>query len=393
MFSKSKKTKAPEGEKLMEIKRRRKRRTITSLIILSLCLVITFNVENFVTVARGVFNIGGVQFQEVNHMKYVMPIKEANSAVQKVGERVLKAEGGKLQAYDLEGKLMWEKAYGGSSALFTAVGSRIFLVEKNSGDLFVLNQNGEIVTKREALGKVDRIIAKKEDTIIVYKSLEKKIQILDGEGKDKATIALPYPKILDLDYSPDLDMIGVSVFFVEKDYFHTSVFLFGMDGKMKGARSFNNQMLFRMLGYKDRFIGVSDQGVIAFNNKDDDLWHVKLDQTINRVDFKPNGNFGFNLTIEDKVLDDTRPENALAVLSPEGKWLFNEKIGVVVEKLYLGDHRIAIIGDNQVNIVDFNGRVLGHKAIDKGFKSITWIDDYHIGFEYEDHFVWYKLSY
>lgn len=389
------KSKAGEPESRLEvIKKRRRRRRLTSLIILVLCLLLTFNIEGLVSVVRGVFNLGGAQFHSVTVMKYIKPLKENDAyAVQRVGNRVIKAEGGKLQAYDGEGKMLWEKAYGGSTALFAAVGNRIFLVERNSGDFFILDENGNVKVKREALGKIDRVIAKKEDQVVLYKALEKKVQILDGNGDDITTIDLPYPEILDLDFAPELGLIGVSVFFVEKDYFHSNVFLFGLDGKMVGARSFNNQILHRLSGFKGQFIGMTDQGFQAFSDKDDEIWHVTDDRLINRLDYNQAGFEAVNFVIEDKALDEVRDENMIAVFNPEGKKVFEEKVPMIVEKIYLGDSRLALIGDDQVVLMDFEGRKLGKKAIEEGLKNILWINDKNIGLEYADRFEWYRLSY
>lgn len=389
------KSKTGEPESRLEvIKKRRRRRRISSLILLVLCLLLTFNIEGIVSAVRGVFNIGGAQFHSVATMKYVKALKEEDAfAVQRVGNRVIKAEGGKLQAYDGEGKMLWEKAYGGSTALFAAVGNRIFLVERNSGDFFILDENGNVKVKREALGKIDRVIAKKEDKVILYKALEKKIQVLDGKGDDVTTIDLPYPEILDLDFAPDLDLIGVSVFFVEKDYFHSNVFMFGLDGKMVGARSFNSQILHRLSGYKDQFIGMTDQGLQAFSDKDEEIWHVTDDRVINRLDYNAAGYEAVNFVIEDKALDEMRDENMIAVFDPQGKKVFENKVPMIVEKIYLGDNRLALIGDNQVVLMDFEGRKLGKKTLEKGLKNILWINDKNIGLEYADRFEWYRLSY
>ncbi len=388
-----KKQEMPEG-KLAEIKARRRKRRITSLVILALCLLFTFNVENLVSVVRSTLNLGGAQFKTITTLNYASAVKvNEGKVVQQAGNLVLKAEGGKLQAYNLEGKLVWEKPYAGSKVLVKAVGNRIFLVERDSGDFYILDEGGNIKKKREALGKIDRIIAKSESYAILYKATEKKIQIINDKGEDEAIIELPYPEILDVDYAPELKLIGVSVFFIEKDNFHTNVFLFGLDGKMKGARNFNNQILSRISGYKNQFVGVSDKAVLAFNDEDNDLWRKDVDRLMNRMAFNAAGYAAFNLVIEDKALEDTRDENSVSVLSPTGEWIFETKVPVVVERLFIGDQRVAVLGDDKVIVMDFKGRTLGVKPIKGALKELLWISDTQLGFEYEDRFEWYALSY
>jgi hypothetical protein len=388
-----KKSEIPAG-KLQEIKARKRKRTVTSLIVLISCLLLAFNVESLISLVRGGLNLGGVQFNAVTTLNYSSTVKVSEGkVVQKAGSRMIKAEGGKLQAYQADGKLLWEKPYGGTKVLVSAVGNRIFLVEKDSGDFFILDENGNIKIKREGLGKVDRIIAKSEDYAILYKGLEKKIMVINQKGVDEAVIDLPYPEILDIDYAPDLKLIAVSVFFVEKEGFNTNVFLFGVDGKMKGARNFNSQILSRISGYKKEFIGVSDKGILAFSDENDNLWNQESDRLINRINFNENGYSAYNLVIEDKALEDTRSENTVSVLSPEGTWLFEAKVPMVVDRLFLGENRLAVLGESQVVIMDFKGRTLGSKTVENGLKEILWINDKEIGFEYENRFEWYKLSY
>lgn len=380
--------------KLEEIKGRRKRRTLTSLVILILCLLFTFNIETIVTSARGALNLGGAGFKSVTTLEYASAVKvNDGKVVQLAGEQLLKAEGGKLQAYGKDGKLVWEKTYGGSKALVTAAGDKIYLVEQDSGDFYILDSKGEIKAKREALGKIDRVIAKGEEFAILYKKLEKKILIIKSNGEDQAVIDLPYAEILDMDYAPKLDLIAVSVFFVEKDNFHTNVFLFGTDGKMKGARNFNNKILSRLNGYENQFVGVTEQGLIAFDDKDNDLWHQEVDRLINRMDFNSGGYGALNLVIEDKALEDIRDENSVAVISPKGDWVFESSLPMVADRLFLGQNRVAILGENQMVIKDFKGRTLGSKTFDSTVKEVLWISDQQIGLEFEDRFEWYELSY
>ncbi len=386
--------KAEPVGKLEEIKARRKRRTITSLVILIVCLLFTFNIETIFTSVRGVLNLGGAGFKSVTTLEYKSAVKiNDGKVVQLAGEQLLKAEGGKLQAYQKDGKLAWEKTYGGSKALVTAAGENIYLVEQDSGDFYILDSKGDIKAKREALGKIDRIIAKGDQFVILYKKLEKKILIIKSNGEDQATIDLPYPEILDMDYAPKLDLIAVSVFFIENDNFHTNVFLFGTDGKMKGARNFNNQILSRLNGYEDHFVGVAEKGLIAFNDENDDLWHKDIDRLINRVDFNQGGYGAFNLVIEDKALEDIREENTVTVISPKGEWIFESSLPMVADRIFIGQNRVAILGENQLVITDFKGRTLGSKTFDSTVKEVLWISDQQIGLEFEDRFEWYELSY
>lgn len=388
-----KKTEQPSG-KLDVIKARKRRRTITSFIILVACLLFTFNIESIFTSVRGTLNLGGAGFKPITTLTYKSAVKiNEGKVVQLAGNLVIKAEGGKLQAYQKDGKLAWEKPYGGSQAIVTAAGNRIFLVEKDSGDFYILDEKGNIKAKREALGKIDRVIAKNADYVIVYKKFEKKILILNDKGEDKAIIDLPYPEILDIDYAPDLKLIGVSVFFVENENFHTNVFLFGIDGKMKGARNFNNQILSRLSGYQNQFIGVTDQGLVAFNDENKDLWHQDVDRLMNRIYFNEAGYGAFNLVIEDKALEDIRDENSIAVISPTGEWIFESKLPLIADRIFLGSSRVAIVGENQVLIKDFKGRTLATKAFDSALKEVLWISDQQIGLEFEDRFEWYEMSY
>ena len=388
-----KRAEQPAG-KLDQIKARRRRRNITSLVILILCLLLTFNIESIYTSVRGALNFGGAGFKTVTTLQYTSSVKiNDGKVVQLAGERLLKTEGGKLQAYQKDGKLAWEKPYGGTKALVAAAGDKIYLVEQDSGDFYILDGNGKILAKREALGKIDRVIAKGDDFAILYKKLEKKILILKSNGEDQATIDLPYPDILDLDYAPNLKLIGVSVFFVENDNFHTNVFLFGTDGKMKGARNFNNQILSRLNGYENQFIGVTEQGLIAFNDSDKDLWRQDIDRLINRLNFNNSGFGAFNLVIEDKALEDIRNENCVAVISPKGEWVFESSSPIVADRIFLGENRMAILGENQVVIKDFKGRTLGSKTFESAVKEVLWISDKQLGLEFEDRFEWYEMTY
>lgn len=374
-------------ERLLLMKKRKKARRRVSVIILILCLLLVFNIETIVGAIRGTLYLGHMNIHPIASISYNSGVKiNEGNVVQLAGNRLIKAEGGKLQYMDREGLLLWEKPYAGSKVIVKAVDKVIYIVEKDSGDFYILDQQGGIKAKKEALGKIDRVIAEDSDYAILYKQLERKIAILGADGIEKAVVDLPYPDILDIAYVPASKLIAVSVFFVEKDTFHTNVLLFGIDGKMKGARNFDEQILFKITGVKDRLIGIGDTLAVAFNGEKESIWKVPFDRTVAQVAVNPAGYTAYNLVIENREISDTRDENVIMMVSPEGDIIFEKAINVVVDRIEVREDRIAILGDGKVQILDKKGRVLGIHTIEGNLKQMLWIDRDRLGLEYEDHF-------
>lgn len=375
------------NEKLIAIKKRQKRRRWISFIILILSFLFVFNIGSIIGGIRGVLHLGHVNIKPIANLSYSSGVKiNEGDVVQLAGDKLIKAEGGKLQYLDKEGILLWEKPYTGSKVIVKTAGKVIYIVEKDSGDFYVLDQQGGIQVKKEALGKVESVIAEDDEIAVLYKQLERKITVLGSDGSIKSEIDLPYPDILDIAYVPQSKLIAVSVFFVEKETFHSNVLLFGLDGKMKGARNFDNQILFRLAGVNDHIVGIGDSLSIAFNAEKDEIWKVPFDRTLTKLDISKDGYSAYNLIIENRDIADTREENVILLVSPEGKTLFEVKTNVVVESLKVRKDRVAIIGDGKVTLLDQNGRTLGMHNVSGNLKEVIWINQELLGLEYEDHF-------
>lgn len=381
-------------ERLAEMKKLRRRRRKVSFFVLLLSIVIVFGSGHLFSIIREASGLGPISIEKIKTISSsAEPTYEKQSFFYPVVSGVIMTGNQKLAYMNVLGEILWEKEFFGNDILAYERNSNFYICDKATGDFYVLDKKGQILAKVEGLGKVDRIVVGSDGLTAIYLKNEKRIAVINPKGEVTASIPVPYDDLLDIRYSESMGLIGVSVLIVENDYFHTNVLLFGRDGKMRGARNFNHTVLFRLSDAGENLIGYSDDMMIAFNDQTDELWKKIIDRTVAELDFDDQGHTLLNLTLENKAIDDTRDDNVLSLYNGAGERLFERKMEVVIDKLVLGDERIAYLGDGKLHILNFSGKLLGAKAIDNSLISIEWLDQSHIGIEYADRYEIYLCGY
>lgn len=381
-------------DKLDLIKKRRRRRRKISFAMLLLSFTIVFGTSHVISMIREVSGLGPIAIEKINTISTsAEPTYKKQSFFYPVVSGIIKTGNERLTYMTVRGEVVWEKEFFGSDILAHERNESFYICDKATGDFYVLDKKGQILSKLEGLGKVDRFLVGSDGYTALYLKNDKKIALINPEGVMSATVPVPYEDLLDLSYSASMKLIALSVLVVEEDYFHTNVLMFGTDGRMRGARNFNSTVLFRLNEAGGGFIGYSDDMIVAFDDQNDELWKKIIDRSVTRLEFDPLGNSLLNLTIKNKAIDDTRDDNVLSMYDPAGERFFERKLDTVVDQMAIGPERIAYMGDGKLHILNFSGKLLGAKTLDDSLLALEWLDKFHLGVEYENRYEIYTCSY
>lgn len=381
-------------EKLDQIKKRRRQRRRLSLAMLLLSFTIVFGAGYVLSLIREASGLGPISIEKINTINTTAePTYKKQSFFYPVVSGIIMTGNERLTYLTVRGEVVWEKEFFGSDILAHERNDMFYICDKATGDYYVLDKKGQILSKLEGLGKVERFLVGSDGYTALYLKNDKKVALINPQGVMSATIPVPYEDILDLRYSEAMKLIAMSVLVVENDYFHTNVLMFGTDGKMRGARNFNNAVLYRLSDAGEGFIGYSDEMIIAFDDQNEELWKKIIDREVTRLAFDPFGNTLLNLTIQNKAIDDTRDNNVLSMYNIAGEKVFERKIEVVVDLMAMGPDRIAFLGDGKLHILNFSGKLLGVKVVDDSLLALEWLDETHLGVEYENRYEIYSCKY
>lgn len=381
-------------ERLNELKKMRRRRRKVSFAMLLLSFAIVFGSVQVLSMIREATGLGPISIEKIHTLQTTAaPTYKKQSFFYPVVSGIIKTGNERLTYLNVRGELVWEKEFFGSDILAHERNERFYICDKATGDYYVLDKKGNVLSKQEGLGKVERFLVGSDGFTALYLKNDKRIALINPQGELSASIPVPYDDLLDLRYSESMRMIAMSVLIVEKDYFHTNVLMFGTDGKMRGARNFNNTILYRLSDAGSGFVGYSDDMIIAFDDQNDEIWKKIIDRTISKLEFDRMGNTLLNLTIKNKAIDDARDDNVLSLYNLSGDKVFERKLDTVVDLMAIGTDRVAFLGDGKLHILNFSGKLLGAKVVDDQVRALEWLDQTHIGVEYENRYEIYLCSY
>jgi hypothetical protein len=381
-------------DRLDQMKKKRRQRRKVSFFVLVLSFIIVFGFGQMVSLIREASGLGPISIERIKTVSAAAaPTYKKQSFFYPVVSGVIMTGNERLTYMTAAGEVVWEKEFFGSDILAHERNEKFYICDKATGDFYVLDKKGQILSKIEGLGRVDRFVVGSDGYTALYLKNDKKIALINPQGIVSASIPVPYEDLLDVRYSESMGLIALSVLVVENDYFHTNVLLFGTDGKMRGARNFNHTVVFRLSDAGQDFIGYSDELMIAFNDQNEEIWKKIVDRTISKLEFDQQGNTLLNLTIKNRAIDDTREDNVLSLYNSAGDRLFERKMDVVIDVLSLGPERIAFVGDGKLHVLNFSGKLLGARTIDDSLTALEWLDQNHLGVEYENRYEIYTCSY
>src|SRR5699024_5579751 len=137
------------------------------LIIFGIAIVVVFKTGykgEFVSKVGSLFKIKKT-FETVE----TIPMNFENEEANVYGNIIIKKDGGKLLAYDLNGSKKWEKNINVDEGLVFLGNKFIYLCSKGTGQIELLNNNGEIAQTIESNPQIANITEKNEDLVLLFK--------------------------------------------------------------------------------------------------------------------------------------------------------------------------------------------------------------------------------
>ncbi len=353
-----------------------------SLIVLLISVLFVMQFEGVVSEASKLFNENyklknQIYFNLNNDFEYRAQIFSIEDAFVIVGRA-------KVQYISAEGELIWEKDVS-SQNVSVAPGTNYFvLAEKKAGDLFVINQKGEISEKRFAVGAIESIKRFENGYIGVIKS-DHEFVLLDKKLKTVCSTKLPSGAILDYDLTASRQNISFLLLDLNHAQFNTKLVITTFNGSIVSGSNIAEEIGYGMKLMKDKIVILVDNALLYYDYNGKRINEVKIEQTVSNFLLKDNSYLYLNNQGNTNITIETPPEKLLTI-NAQGEIIkeFKPDLLSIIGMKKLGD-KLMIFSKDQIEIIGNSGKTEEvYNAVDD-IKAIHVINDTSFAIEYINH--------
>lgn len=165
-----------------------------------------------------------------------------------------------LNFFDSEGFLKWSRPLNAFGSLCAGKGDRLALCEKNSGEFYILNTDGEIVHQSDKYGKIKGL--KAFDNQSFGFSTERGIYIYSGSA-DKIYFVSSQPgDLIDYSYSDYNKKLAVITLDTQVNNY---INLLTVTGEITAGKIIREGLVFDVYLDKDKIVMIKDDGIFEYD--------------------------------------------------------------------------------------------------------------------------------
>lgn len=193
------------------------------------------------------------------------------------GKDIIIWENNKLGKFKIDGSNEWEKAFSFDQPMLRFGKDNIYVCEKTTGDIYILNSQGETLKKVELNTEIINLKEENNNTLVHIKNIDtdlESIKILDKNGDIVDEILAEGGNILT--YSINEDTYAISTLELDEEKLKTKVETFKISGELLYTSFFNDEIvLFSSFIDRDKLLTMSDNTLYLID-RENKLWEKKL---------------------------------------------------------------------------------------------------------------------
>ncbi|GAU77858.1 DUF5711 family protein [Fusibacter sp. 3D3] len=364
---------------------------LNSLIIFVICLII---VLKFDFVVAQFSKWVKEDFKVINRVIYNQNVDFENRAeILKVASRYVILDQSKLKVYDDEGIPIWEKEVATQNVLMASGKSSIALVEKKSGDVFIVDMKGNIKASHFGFGSVKGLKYFDEQYVGLLKT-DGTLTILDEKLEVLSNTVLPKGEIIDFSINiKRQDIVAVVLDLSRKD-FNTKLVIATFNGEIISGSNLFSEIAYQLWLSDDQINVITDSQMMAYDYECNLRFSVPFDRTVRKVLYEPEkGQFYFNVVNENGQIENPKAQNAIMVINNVGETHIEFDAGMDnIEGLKIMDKRLMAFNHEKIIFFNEEGKMVDTYIGKDEILDVIILDDTHFGIAYINHMDLYILK-
>jgi len=364
---------------------RRKGYSFISLILLFLIILVVFNFKDIVNSVQPDLSFGKTKVNEIFRMK--KDNFENDNSIFVVKNGLIQIKENKMYYINNEYESLWMKEINGNDIEIYSSNNFIYVIDRNTGDIFKVDYQGNIVSRKYSQGNFLKIIFFSDSELVVLGSnyhifkYDEELNILKEEN-------------LNLEHIFDVKFYNDKYYILnienKNEFFFTRLVMLNENFEFISNSNINDEILY------DVFLN-SNYKILKGNKK-----IVKIDEH-DKIVWETN----FNYLIKNIVLGDRLYINLIDIQESQNGQYYNfikvlNSDGIVVKevqspiqginKMLINDSKLYIINDNQICVLNDELEIMFLKEIEENIIDIKFLENNKILIDTENNIIIYQMK-
>ncbi|HLR36276.1 MAG TPA: DUF5711 family protein [Tissierellales bacterium] len=339
------------------------------LIIFGIAIVVVFKTGykgEFVSKVGSLFKIKKT-FETVE----TIPMNFENEEANVYGNIIIKKDGGKLLAYDLNGSKKWEKNINVDEGLVFLGNKFIYLCSKGTGQIELLNNNGEIAQTIESNPQIANITEKNEDLVLLFKDEgQENIVIMNNNNEILGKNSVKGARIFSIAINNSKTKYVVSTLSHKDDEISNYLHIYKMDGKEIENIDFGKNLIL----YTEF---ITDDIIVVFT--DEEVYCIKDGKTLWTKEMEKGKDI--YIDEENKEIYLLNDKN-IKVISDTGEVEREISLSQDYKRILPFDKGFLLYGDEHVAVLEEDKEIIKYKNEEK-IEEIIVKEPYIILFDFD----------
>lgn len=288
-----------------------------------------------------------------------------------------------VQYISKAGDIIWEKDVS-SQNVSVAAGQKVFaLAEKKAGDIFIINQSGEIIAKHFGLGAVESIKIFNDYYVGVIKS-DGEYVLLDKDLKTISSTVLPTGTVIDYELDINNQNSVIVILDLSRKAFNSKLVIISFNGNIISGSNIEQELAYDMILYSNHIRILVDSGMLVFGYDGKKMEQKSIEQTIGAFT-QSDGYWVYLVNTVDQSMVDNKQERFVKMdAKGEVIYEFAPPFTPIKEFKQFGE-QLLIYNEEKISIVDATGKVTETYTGSEEIKAVHPLGAEGFAIEYINH--------
>jgi hypothetical protein len=287
--------------------------------------------------------------------------------------------------YDSSGIRLWSKQLSSQNTLVASGRQKMVLAEKKAGDIFVLDEKGNIMASVLGIGSMQSLKFF-DDTYVGAIMTDGTLNIYDEKMNLMGVTKLPNGEMIDFGVNVKRQDIVMGILDLSRTDFNSKLVIAGFNGNIISGSNLIQDVIFD-LDLTDDAMWITTDHQLRIYNYDSELLHeISLDRLINGIYFdKAAARMYLQLTNEESELSNPKSKQTLVCYDSGGNVIYDIPLTLTQINGIKGfGNKICIYNDNNVYFYDAEGNLLESYSTVEAIRDVLLTSANTFGIVYDN---------
>ncbi len=247
---------------------------------------------------------------------------------EKLGNELIKYQGGVLALYNTMGEQLWSINLSINRPVIKTNSNSIYIIDENKNQMLRINKKGEQVYKSPLDKNYKNFSVCDDNYAVLHYGTENPIQclvIINDKGKKVSETILGEGEITNMAISKTYDRMAISTINTNKDNLENSILIYDLKANLLSSQNFGDRIVLNIFyNEKGDLVAIDEKDIFSINEDNSINWKTDFNDPITIINTK-NKNFitTYSKGSNRNSIIYSPTENIIKTLSHDGK-LFSE---------------------------------------------------------------------